>query len=227
MKTTWRFELVQLSPVLAMFALAAVCWPLVPDRMPVHWNIHGEADGFGGKFAGLMLLPLVALGTYVLTLALPRFDPLRLNYESFAGAYGAIRLAITLFLATFQVVVVLVALGYPVKVNTVVGLALGVMFIVFGNLMGKIRPNWFVGVRTPWTLSSKLSWTKTHRLAGWLFVAMGLVAIAWGLVSSEWMLAAMLAFDAACVLWMVVYSYLVYRSDPARVPPIDTPAAHE
>ena len=227
MKTAWRVELVQLLPVVAMFAVAAVCWPLVPDRMPVHWNIQGEADGFGGRFAGLMLLPLVALGTYVLTLALPRFDPLRLNYESFAGAYAAIRLAITLFFATFQVVVVLVALGYPVNINTAVGLELGVMFIVFGNVMGKIRPNWFVGVRTPWTSSSKLSWTKTHRLAGWLFIAMGLVAMAWGLTSSEWMLVAMLAFDAACVLWMVVYSYLVYRSDPARIPSLDTPAARE
>jgi uncharacterized membrane protein len=227
MKTTWRGELVQLLPVAAMFALAAACWSLVPDRIPVHWNIHGEADGFGGKVAGLLMLPLVALATYALTLALPRFDPLRANYESFASAYGAIRLAITLFLATFQTVIVLVALGYPVDMNTAVGLALGIMFIVFGGVMGKIRPNWFVGVRTPWTLSSRLSWTKTHRLAGWLFIAMGLVAMAWGLMSSEWMLAAMIVFDATCVLWMVVYSYLVYRSDPARMPSVGTPAASE
>jgi uncharacterized membrane protein len=225
MRTTWRGELVQLLPIVFMFALAAVCWPLVPDRIPVHWNIHGEADGFGGKFFGLLMFPIVALGVYALTLALPRFDPLRANYASFATAYGAIRLAITLFFATFQVVLVLVALGYRVNINTALGLALGVMFIVFGSVMDRIRPNWFVGVRTPWTLSSQLSWTKTHRLAGWLFSAMGLAAVAWGLLSSEWMLATMIGFDAVCVLWIVVYSYLVYRTDPARVHAQGTSAA--
>jgi uncharacterized membrane protein len=85
--------------------------------------------------------------------------------------------------------------------------------------MSKIRPNWCVGVRTPWTLSSKLSWDKTHRLAGWLFLVMGAMAVVLAFHQTGWMLALMLLVDAACVAWMLVYSYIVYRRDPERAQP--------
>jgi uncharacterized membrane protein len=222
MKHTWRGELVQLLPIVAMFAAAALCWSHVPERLAVHWNLQGKPDGYGGKFAGLLMLPLVSLAVYGLMLVLPRFDPGRANYPTFAGAYFAIRLSITLFFSAMGTVALLVALGYRVNMNTVIGLALGVLFIALGNVMGKIRPNWFVGVRTPWTLSSKTSWTKTHRLAGWLFIAMGLLAAAWGLLQTRWMFALMLAVDGGCLVVIFVYSYLVYRDDPWRTTPAGT-----
>jgi uncharacterized membrane protein len=222
MKRTWRGELVQLLPIAAMFVVAALCWSHASDRIPVHWNWRGEVDRYGGKFEGLLLLPLISLGLYLLLLVLPLFDPGKANYRTFAGAYNLIRLTITLFLSAIYAVGVLVSLGYHVDMNTVIGLAMGLLFIVLGNVMGKIRPNWFVGVRTPWTLSSKLSWTKTHRLAGWLFIVMGLLAVAWAISQSVWMLGLMIAVDFACGITMVVYSYLVYRKDPARMSPADT-----
>ncbi|HEV8070141.1 MAG TPA: SdpI family protein [Planctomycetaceae bacterium] len=222
MKRTWRGELVQLLPIAAMFVVAALCWSHASDRIPVHWNWRGEVDRYGGKFEGLLLLPLISLGLYFLLLVLPLFDPGKANYPTFAGAYNLIRLTITLFLSAIYAVGVLVSLGYHVDMNTVIGLAMGLLFIVLGNVMGKIRPNWFVGVRTPWTLSSKLSWTKTHRLAGWLFIVMGLLAVAWAISQSVWMLGLMIAVDFACGITMVVYSYLVYRKDPARMSPADT-----
>jgi uncharacterized membrane protein len=222
MKRSWRTELVQLSPIAAMFLTGALCWSHASDRIPVHWNWRGEVDRYGGKFEGLLLLPLISLGLYFLLLVLPLFDPGKANYRTFAGAYNLIRLTITLFLSAIYAVGVLVSLGYHVDMNTVIGLAMGLLFIVLGNVMGKIRPNWFVGVRTPWTLSSKLSWTKTHRLAGWLFIVMGLLAVAWAISQSVWMLGLMIAVDFACGITMVVYSYLVYRKDPARMSPADT-----
>jgi uncharacterized membrane protein len=222
MKRTWRGELVQLLPIAAMFVVAALCWSHASDRIPVHWNWRGEVDRYGGKFEGLLLLPIISLGLYLLLLVLPLFDPGKANYRTFAGAYNLIRLTITLFLSAIYAVGVLVSLGYHVDMNTVIGLAMGLLFIVLGNVMGKIRPNWFVGVRTPWTLSSKLSWTKTHRLAGWLFIVMGLLAVAWAISQSVWMLGLMIAVDFACGITMVVYSYLVYRKDPARMSPADT-----
>lgn len=225
MKRTLTGELLQLAPIVAMFVAAALCWSHVPDRMPIHWNIHGEVDGYGGKFVGLLLMPIVGLGVYLLTLVIPFLDPGRANYQTFAGAFNVIRLSISLFLAAVYAVSVLTALGYQVSMNTVIGLALGVMFVVMGNVMGKIRPNWFVGVRTPWTLSSKESWTKTHRLAGWLFIAMGLLAVAWALVQTPWMFVVMMTIDGACMVWIVVYSYLIYRSDPARTSPSGTSPA--
>jgi uncharacterized membrane protein len=222
MKRTWRGELVQLLPIAAMFVVAALCWSHVSDKIPVHWNWEGKVDRYGGKFEGLLLLPLVALGLYLLLLVLPLFDPGKANYRTFAGAYNVIRLTLMLFLSAIYAVGVLVGLGYHVNMNTVIGLAMGLLFILLGNVMGKIRPNWFVGVRTPWTLSSKLSWTKTHRLAGWLFIVMGLLAVVWAISQSVWMFGLMIAVDLACGIAMVVYSYLVYRKDPARMSPADT-----
>src|SRR5580704_1521581 len=222
MKRSWRTELVQLSPIAAMFLTGALCWSHASDRIPVHWNWRGEVDRYGGKFEGLLLLPLISLGLYFLLLVLPLFDPGKANYPTFAGAYNLIRLTITLFLSAIYAVGVLVSLGYHIDMNTVIGLAMGVLFIVLGNVMGKIRPNWFVGVRTPWTLSSKLSWTKTHRLAGWLFIVMGLLAIAWAVLQTAWMFIVMMGAFGVSGVSLFVYSYLVYRKDAFRTTPAGT-----
>jgi uncharacterized membrane protein len=221
-KRNWRMEVIQLLPIAAMFFGGVLCWPYAPDRIPAHWNFEGQVDRYGGKFEGLLVLPLVALGLYVVLRVVPALDPGKENYQTFRRAYDAIRLTVTLFLAAIYTVGVLTAFGYHVNMTTVVGLAMGVLFLVLGNVMGKIRPNWFVGVRTPWTLSSKLSWTKTHRLAGWLFILMGLFAIAWGITQNVWVFGTMLAADGVCVVTILVYSYLVYRKDPARMSPADT-----
>lgn len=218
----WRAELIQLALIGAMFIVAAVAWANVPDRIPVHWNIRGEVDGYGGRFTGLLLLPLVTLGMYALLLFLPRLDPGYANYRAFAGAYNLIRISLVVFLAMLYCVTVLAALGNRIDVGTIVTLGVGGLLVVLGNVMGKIRPNWFVGVRTPWTLSSKLSWNKTHRLAGWMFVVMGVLIALTGLVGSDTFLFVTLGISAVGGVWLIVYSYLVYRRDPDRVPPTGT-----
>jgi uncharacterized membrane protein len=219
---TWRADLVQLALIAAMFLAAAIAWPYAPERMPIHWNLQGEVDGYGGKFVGLLLLPLVALGLYALLLVLPRIDPGYANYRSFAGAYNLIRVTLVVFLAAIYAVTVAAAFGRAVDVGTIVTLGAGALFVVLGSVMGKIRPNWFVGVRTPWTLSSKLSWNKTHRLAGWIFIGLGPLVALTGILRSQWFFIAALVLGGASLAWLVVYSYLVYRTDPNRVTPAGT-----
>ena len=114
---------------------------------------------------------------------------------------------------------ILVAFGARVDVATVVCLSVAGLFCVIGNFMGKIRPNWFIGVRTPWTLSSKMSWNKTHRLAGWLFLVMGISIAISGIWRIAWMFIVTLVVNIFCVVWMFVYSYLIYRQDPERISP--------
>jgi len=219
MKLSLRTELPQWIVIGAMFVAAAICWPYAPDRMPVHWNLAGEIDGYGGKFIGLLLLPLTSLGIYFLMLFVPLVDPGRRNYQNFATAFNAIRLTITVVFAALYVVFVVAGLGGKVNVTAIISLVIAAMFLVIGNFMGKIRPNWFVGVRTPWTLSSKLSWNKTHRLAGWLFLVMGLLIAVAGILQTTWIFILMVAANAVCLVWMIVYSYLIYRQDPDRTPP--------
>lgn len=210
-----------------MFLLAAITWPTAPDRIPVHWNVYGQVDRYGGKVEGLLMLPLLTLGLYFLLLFMPRIDPGQANYQRFAGAYSIIRIATTALLAVIYGVTNLWIRGYRIDMSIVVSLAVGALLIVIGNLMGKIRPNWFVGIRTPWTISSKASWTKTHRLGGRLFIVMGLAFIAAGIARSPWTFIAAAAIAIGSVIWMLVYSYLVWRDDPDKLPPRRYPAGVE
>ena len=217
MRTIWRAEAPQLVLLAAMFIAAIAAWPWTPDQLPVHWNFAGEVDRFGGRFEGLFAIPLTAIGMYVLLLVLPRFDPARANYQSFQSAYNVIRVSVLIVMAVVQGCLLLAALGYTVRVGMIIPMLIGAMLITFGNVMGKLRPNWFVGVRTPWTLSSRRSWNQTHRLAGWLFIAMGLAVAAVGVFASPLTVALAVGVNLIAVLWMVIYSYVVWRGDPERI----------
>jgi uncharacterized membrane protein len=222
MKFSWKVELPQLLVIAAMFIVAAFLWSGAPDRIPVHWNISGEVDRYGGKVSGLLGLPLAALGLYALLLVLPRLDPGKANYPGFAGAYTAIRVSVLGLLVFVDVMTISAVQNRPMNVARVTPLALGVLAIVLGAVMGKLRPNWFVGVRTPWTLSSKVAWIRTHRAAGWVFMLTGIATIGAGLASGRaavWVLLIGLVGGAA---GLMVYSYTLWRDDPDKLPPAGT-----
>ena len=222
MKIDWRYELPQLAVLAAMFVAAAVCWPLVPERLPVHWNLAGEVDRYGGKFEGLLVVPLISLGLYGLFLVLPMIDPGRANYAGFWRTYTVIRCLCLGFMAAIFAATLTASLGVPLSMGRVISSALGVLFLVLGNYMGKIRPNWFVGVRTPWTLSSKVAWTKTHRLAGWLFMLAGAMFVLQACWNARWLVIVQIIYGAIALVSLVVYSYWLWRSDPDRTPPAGT-----
>jgi uncharacterized membrane protein len=222
MKFSLRTEIPQIALIAVMFALAAWSWSRLPDQIPTHWNLQGHANGHGNKFVGLLLLPVMVLGVNFLMMLLPLADPGRANYRNFAKTYNVLRLGFVAFMAVLYAATVAAAFGRRINITTVAFLGTAALFLVIGNVMSKIRPNWFVGVRTPWTLSSKLSWDKTHRLAGRLFLLMAALFAVVAFIHNTWTFAAMLAFDAICLVWIVVYSYLVYRSDPDPMPPAGT-----
>ena len=151
-----------------MFLASAVAWNRVTPPIPIHWGIRGQPDGFGGRFEGLLLIPLIAVGLYALLLALPRFDPARANYASFSGPYRLMRRVLTALLGIVHALMVASALGMSVDVARWVPFTAGVAFVVLGNLLGKMRPNYFVGIRTPWTLPSCTDYTPARHLTeGW------------------------------------------------------------
>ncbi len=226
MKTSWRAELPQLAIIAALYAWSALLWPGAPESLPVHFDLNGNVDRMGGKVEGLFLLPSLAFGIYLVLRFLPRMDPARANYPSFAGAYAAIRFTVLIMLAAVDLAVLLPLAGVEVNEAAVVRLIVGGLFIAFGAVMGKIRPNWLVGIRTPWTLRSKESWVKTHRVGGWTFVLVGLVLI----VSLALPVAPALVISLGALVlglaWTVIYSYLVWRKDPNPLPsdPLSTGA---
>lgn len=228
MKRTWRTEVPQLALIAAMFVLAATSWSSSPDRIPVHWGPSMQADRYGGRLEGLLTLPLVALCVYGLTLVLPRFDPGRANYRNFPRAYNVMRVSITATIAALYGIVQASIRGYDVPLQRVMPVVVGVLLVVLGNLMGKIRPNFFVGIRTPWSLTSKASWTRTHRLGGWLFVACGIATLIAGISGLTQLLPVVLVGGTlATAVVVFAYSYVVWRSDPDRVPAAGTSPADD
>jgi uncharacterized membrane protein len=215
-KATWKVDALALGMIAAMFALAAISWSAAPDQIPVHWNWAGEPDRFGGRLEGLLALPLAAAGVYVLLLFLPRLDPRRKNYDAFAGPFATIRTVVIGLLLGLDAVTLLWIRGERAHVNGLVAAEIGVALLLLGNYLPKVKSNWFVGVRTPWTLSSEASWRQTHRLAGWLFTASGILTVATALAYPDVARTVMLGTLAAAGGTSIVYSYFAWKNDPAR-----------
>jgi uncharacterized membrane protein len=222
MKFSWRTEWPHWLLLAGMLVLAWASWGAAPDRIPVHWGLGGHVDRYGGKFEGLLAIPLLALGIYLLMLFFPRIDPGRANYEAFARAYATFRLSLVVLMAALYGLVQLWMSGHQVSMDAAVPLLVGGLFVVLGNLMGKLRPNWFIGIRTPWTLSSKVAWTRTHRAGGWLFVVLGLLFMAFGVLRARWLLWLLGVVGIGGLLGLTAYSYLLWRGDPEKTPPAGT-----
>jgi len=156
--------------LLIMLVAGIVIYPYLPERVPIHWNAAGQVDNYGSRSFGAFMLPFFTVGIYVLMLVLPLVDPRRENYLKFLGAYRIIRLGLVLFMAVLHGLVLTSALGYYVPMDRVMPALLGLLFILIGNYLPRIRYNYFVGIRTPWTLANEEVWRKSHRFAGMAYV---------------------------------------------------------
>ena len=212
----WKREGASLLLLAAMSVLAVVSWPAAPDRLPIHWNAQGQPDGYGGKFAGLLLLPLIAAGVYLFLTFLPRIDPRVENLARSAGAFAVIRTATVALFFILHGTTLLSIRGVRVDMNAILCLGLGALFLVLGLCMPRIESNWFVGIRTPWTLSSEESWRRTHQAGGKLMAATGMALMAIGVVRPQWGLGALLVLAAVNVVFVLIYSFTVWKRDPSR-----------
>lgn len=200
-----------------MFALSAWAWVQIPadQQVPVHWGVNGEPDRYGSKFEGLLLLPIIFTAVSALLAVVPRIDPRGNNILRSGKAYGALWITMLLFFLGLHVVLILNTLGVNAPIDMAVPLGVGVLFVVIGNYMGKVRRNYMFGIRTPWTLASDLSWNKTHRLGGRLFVLLGLVMIASAAFATG-MATFIIMFGGiiGMLISVFVYSYMVWKQDP-------------
>ena len=206
--------------VIAALALAVSLWAYsqLPPTVATHWNVRGEADGFSSRLVAVSIMPLVILVMTGLFNVLPRLDPRRANYSKFIGTYWLIANAVILFILIGHGMIVATGLGYPVKIGRTMPIGVGLLFIVLGNYLTRVEPNWFVGIRTPWTLSSDTVWRKTHRTGGWLMVLGGSVIAACAFFPP----AAFLPLFIAAVLLMavipIVQSYILWKREQGKSP---------
>jgi uncharacterized membrane protein len=207
--------------VTVVVAAASVwAWQQVPPgrRIPIHWDGAGRANGYGGR-GSLFLMPGVMLGITLLFQLLPKIEPRRANLLLSSRAYKAVWLAIVFFCAGIQGVIIGAAFGRTGPMAKWICFGLGALFVIIGNFLSKVRSNFFFGIRTPWTLSSELSWNRTHRLAGWMFVAFGIgeIAATFAQIPGKWLNRSLIGFIAVLLATVLIYSYYVWRNDPDKV----------
>ncbi|MFC1648701.1 SdpI family protein [Nanoarchaeota archaeon] len=194
----------------AAIGSAMYYYPQMPDQMASHWNTKGEVDGYMSKFWGLFLLPIVMAAILVLFTVIPLIDPLKKNIEQFRGHFDWFIVMITAYMAYIYLLCLIWNMGVTYDMNKFIVPAMGVLFIYIAVLLKHAKRNWFIGIRTPWTLSSDEVWKKTHDLGAKLFFATGIIAL-FGFVFPDYTIWLILVPILVTVLVTVVYSYLEYQ----------------
>jgi len=165
--------------VIAMWVGGFIAMQYMPERIPTHWGIDGQPNSWSPRFPGAFIGPIVATIFLILFPLLQRIDPKQKNYANFQKAWEGIQTLLVLFFAYIQIITYIATLR-PVSNNFIgqsIMAGIGVLFIIMGNYMGKVRQNWFVGVRTPWALEDPTVWQKSQRVGGWAFVLGGIIIL--------------------------------------------------
>jgi uncharacterized membrane protein len=203
-------------------AMAAFGWwaasRLAPGtQLPIHWNAAGQADGFAEANSALLWPAAMSVMLGLLMAAIPRLEPLQDRLEASAPVLRATWIGVMLLMVYVQVMIAAPALGWAIGPDLLLA-GVGVLMVVIGNALPKSRPSFFVGIRTPWTLTDTDNWIATHRLGGKLMMAAGVVMVLAAFVplAPEWRLTAMIAPIMAASVVPVAYSWWLWRSRPAR-----------
>jgi|SRR5687768_16020203 len=199
--------------LLVAVVFSAAVYGELPEQMPVHWNLRGEVDRYGGPLEGVLLMPLMAIAIWGFMRVLPKIDPRKANFERFRDTYEFVINGVMTILLVMHVVLLCAAMGWPIPTNRVVPALFGVMLIGIGNVFPRSRSNWLFGVRTPWTLSSDRVWARTHRVAGYLFVVAGLAFLLYAALPGPLTIGIALAVTATAIVGSVLYSYVAWRKE--------------
>lgn len=198
--------------ILCMAGLSLYFYPKMPEQMASHWNARGEVDDTLPRAVNLTIMPAMAVFLTLLFLALTRFDPMRRNVGRFRGYYDAAIFITLLFLAAIQAHIIAWNLGFKVRTNFLMPLMLGLLFFGIGCILDKVKSNWFIGIRTPWTFSSPTVWKKTHLWSAILF-KLAAAAVLLGVIWEQYAVVFVLVPVIGVSLITVILSYVFYRQE--------------
>ncbi len=210
MKIITKKEILPIALIALAFVVGGFLYPDLPEKMPSHWNAQGEVDAWSGKDFAVFFFPGITLAIYLLITFIPLIDPLRRNYPKFHLPYFWFRTVFVIFFVLLYFYTLWAALGTKLNINFFIIPALSVLFILIGIFLPQVRKNYFVGIKTPWTIHSEEVWDKTHRFGGKCFIAAGVFALI-SLLFPKYFLSIFIAVILLAAFIPVIYSYLAFR----------------
>jgi len=202
---------------LGITLLTLIAWlialPHLPATMPIHWGANGEANEFATKINAMILTVGIMVLIYFVIAFVPRIDPRKENYKYFSKTYNIVLNAVLLLFFFVNMSTILQGLGYNVPMSYIAPIMAGIIFIIIGNYLQRVRSNYFMGIRTPWTLSNETVWKKTHRLSGKLFFIGGLLILISAFLPDGYKSVIMWGSIVLCVAIPYLYSYLAYKKE--------------
>jgi len=210
MRIITKKEILPIALIILALLVGLILYPDLPERMPSHWNAQGEIDSYSGKNFGVFFFPGLTLGIYLLMTLLPLIDPLKRNYAKFVLPYFWFRTIFVSFFVLLYFYTLGAALGTKMNINNFILPATSLLFIFIGLFLPKVKKNYFIGIKTPWTLHSEEVWDKTHQFSGKLFVAAGIIALTGSIFPDYSFLIFMVAVLSAA-FGSLACSYFIHR----------------
>jgi uncharacterized membrane protein len=204
-------EIIPIVIILVVLGFGMYLYPTLPDRMPTHWGIDGQVNGWSSKNFAVFFFPALILGIYLLMSFFPLMDPHKENIESFAGVYFWFKVVLVVFLAFIYMATIFASRGWNIDIGRMVSFGVALLFIFIGAMLPSIKKNYTIGIRLPWTLHSEVVWEKTHKFGGAIFASIGVAVLVADLFSSFYAFIVLMVGMPLLLIGLTVYSYLEFK----------------
>jgi uncharacterized membrane protein len=203
----WSYLILILLPSLYL----AYIWGSLPEKVPLHWNIEGQVDGYGTKTELALLSLILPIGTYLIMLAIPYLDP-KDNIKHMGRKFNQIKTLLVAFMSALSLFIIYSSYSKSFGRIEFLLVLIGIFYIIMGNYFKTIRPNYFMGIRTPWTLENEQVWKNTHILAGRLWLGGGIVVVLGSLLAEgNLTFYFFVAITLLITIIPAIYSYIIFK----------------
>ena len=208
----FKKELPLIAIVLLPFIYLAYLWNDLPNKVPLHWNIKGEIDRYGEKSELIIIPILLPLLIYFIFLVVPKIDP-KNKLNKMGSKLQKLKFLLTTFMSILALYIIYTAKNQTFTNPNYMVLLLGLLYLILGNYFKTIQANYFIGIRTPWTLENETVWKETHRIGGKMWFIGGLIIIISSLMLEQQInFIVFLVITTIITIIPVIYSYLKFQN---------------